>query len=440
MKECVWLRMERVTMDYRLKTKNGKTLWVRNRSKVFKRNTIGRATHMLSVLQDFTEEVQLRNQLIERSQYAEAIIDANIDRMFVYDKSFTILAWNKRSEAVLGIKKEQAVGRSLQELFPKLWADEALLNAFHKALEGEFVYLPAKRAIYANGYFERFYVPLKNSEGETYAVLNIIHDVSEMVFHSEELKELNKTLERKNKELEEKNEEISSFAFIASHDLKEPLRKLYTFSDWLLQRETEGLSETGKNYAKKIANSVKRMDMLIEDILILAKIDADKKTPNAIDLNAVLEAVIGEMKEYVKQRGAEIIAEPLPVIMANDNQIFYLFKNLLSNAIKFQAPGSQPVVKIKAEQIESSEINMAKATAATDYFRVSFADNGVGFEAKYAKKIFQVFQRLHGNKEYEGTGMGLAICRKIMENHSGFIAVESEPGKGSVFSCYFPIL
>jgi PAS domain S-box-containing protein len=431
---------ELLTMEYRIVATGGKIIWLRNRSKPFLRDASGKVTHMLSILQNVTEEVELREKLKQRTQFAEGILDANIDRMFVYDKSFTILAWNKRSEEVLGVKKEQAVGKSLQELFPKLWTDEVLLNAFHKALTGEFVYLPAKRAIYANGYFERFYVPLKNSEGETYAVLGIIHDVSEMVFHSEELKELNKTLERKNKELEEKNEEISSFAFIASHDLKEPLRKLYTFSDWLLQRETEGLSDTGKNYVKKIANSVKRMDMLIEDILILTKIDADKKAPSTIDLNAILDAVIGEMKQYIKQSGTEIIAEQLPVIIANDNQIFYLFKNLLSNAIKFQAPGSQPVVKIKAEQIASSEIDSEKALEATDYFRVSFTDNGLGFEAKYAKKIFQVFQRLHGNKEFEGTGMGLAICRKIMENHDGFIAVESEPGLGSVFSCYFPVL
>jgi signal transduction histidine kinase len=182
------------------------------------------------------------------------------------------------------------------------------------------------------------------------------------------------------------------------------------------------------------------MDMLIEDILILAKIDADKKAPKIINLNAILDAVVGEMKEYIKQSGTEIIIEKLPAITGSDNQIFYLFKNLLNNAIKFQEQGNQPVVKIKAEQIESSEVNNGKAIEATDYFRVSFTDNGLGFETKYAKKIFQVFQRLHGNKEFEGTGMGLAICRKIMENHGGFIAVESEPGKGSVFSCYFPVL
>ncbi|MGZ3978374.1 MAG: PAS domain S-box protein [Flavisolibacter sp.] len=427
------------TMEYRLKTREGKTIWVRNRSKVFKRDREGKVTHILSVLQDFTKEVELRMELIERTRYAEAIIDSSIDRMFVYDTDFTILAWNRRSEEVMGLKREEAIGKNLKDLFPRLWADEMISNAFHKALEGELIYLPAKKAIYAEGYYERFFIPLKNNEERTYAVLTIVHDVSEMVSQSEELKQLNKTLEKKNKELEEKNEEVSSFAFVASHDLKEPLRKLYTFSDWLLQKEEENLSETGKGYLKKIVNSVRRMDMLIEDVLVLAKIDADRRPPSSVDLRPVLERVIGEMKDVLRVKEAEIIIGDLPVIKGNGSQLFYLFKNLLDNAIKFQLPGSHPVVKIAASKTDALALAKGRGIPDEAYYCISFQDNGLGFENKYAQKIFRIFQRLHTGSDYEGTGMGLAICRKIMENHGGYIRAHSELGKGAVFSCYFPV-
>ncbi|HEU4633623.1 MAG TPA: PAS domain S-box protein [Flavisolibacter sp.] len=427
------------TIEYRLQTREGKTLWIRDRSKVFKTDEVGRPTHLLSVLQDFTEEVQLRNRLLERTQYAETIIDTSVDRIMVYDVSFSIIGWNKRSEEVTGVRKDQALGKNLFELFPKVKEDEILVNAFKDSLAGAYVHLPPKKSTYTSTFYERFYIPLKDETGQTYAVLNIMHDISDMVHQREELKELNQTLEKKNKELEEKNEEISSFAFIASHDLKEPLRKLYTFSDWLLQREGESLSETGKQYIKKIANSVRRMDMLIEDVLVLAKIGSDRGVEMTIDLNAVLERVLGDMKDAIRQKGAEIIAEELPVIKGNSNQLFYLFKNLVSNAIKFQEADNQPVLRITSEQVAGSEITTSRSVEVQDYYKISFEDNGLGFEDKYVKKIFQVFQRLHHNKDFEGTGMGLAICRKIMENHSGFIRVKSEPGKGSVFSCYFPV-
>jgi PAS domain S-box-containing protein len=428
------------TLEYRLLTRNGKTLWIKSRSKVFKRNTEGEVTHVLTVLQDFTEEVELRHQLIDRSMFIETLIDNNIDRVMVLDREYKIISWNKRCEEIYHLKKEQIIGQSIVKLFPRLKEDGKLLHAVEQAMQGLMVHIPVLEEIYNQIYSEFFSIPLKNEEGEVYAVLILLHDVSKMLQTQNELEELNKTLEQKNKELEEKNEEITSFAFIASHDLKEPLRKLYTFSDWLLEREAGSLSETGRNYLKKIANSVRRMDMLIEDVLVLTKIDCDRKPLSKIDLNAILSRVLGDMKEYIKENGAEILAEELPLIEGHDNQVFYLFKNLLDNAVKFQPPGNQPLVKITAEQVELHQIDDKKAEANIDYYKISFEDNGLGLDSKYFKKIFQVFQRLHNKSEFEGTGMGLAICRKIMQNHGGIIKVESEPGKGAVFSCYFPII
>jgi len=236
--------------------------------------------------------------------------------------------------------------------------------------------------------------------------------------------------------LEEKNEELSSFAFVASHDMKEPLRKIHTFSDWLIHQEIGQLSETGKNVVEKIISSVNRMETLIDDVLVLTKIHSDTHREDDVDLNKIVKQVLDEMKEEISRTQANITSKKLPVIKANSNQVLYLFKNLVSNAIKFQKPGSVPKVTINSEIVTGDEFGLNENQ---EYVKISFVDNGFGFDQRYTKKIFQVFQRLHGRNEFEGTGIGLAICKKIMENHFGIITVKSELGKGSVFNCLFPL-
>jgi light-regulated signal transduction histidine kinase (bacteriophytochrome) len=179
------------------------------------------------------------------------------------------------------------------------------------------------------------------------------------------------------------------------------------------------------------------MEQLIDDILVLTKIHSDIHKEENVDLNNVLKQVMDEMSDQIRETRTTVNSKKLPVIKGNSNQIFYLFKNLISNAIKFQKPGSVPEVTITSEIVNGNEVPISEARE--EYLKISFIDNGFGFDKRYAKKIFQVFQRLHGKHEFEGTGIGLAICKKIMENHNGTIAVESEQGRGSVFNCFFPV-
>jgi light-regulated signal transduction histidine kinase (bacteriophytochrome) len=306
-----------------------------------------------------------------------------------------------------------------------------------QARNGQYTYVAAKKAIYANIYYERFYVPLQNEEGETYGVLVIMHNVTDMVMKEEELKELNKTLERKNSELEQKNEEITHFSFVASHDLQEPLGKIHTFANWILEQEAERLSPMAKNFTTKIKAAVRRMEWLIEDILVLTKIHSDQHRDTSVDLSAILANVKDDMSNTIRYAGAEIESGILPTITANSNQVFYLFRNLIDNAIKFQRPGKAPVVKITSELVPGRLV--AGADPEKEYLKVSFVDNGFGIDEKHHKKIFQVFHRVHSNTGFEGTGIGLAICKKIMENHNGLITVDSQKGQGSAFCCYFPL-
>jgi PAS domain S-box-containing protein len=427
-----------LTIEYRIRTKDGDELWLRNRSKVFLRNEKEQATHSISFLQHVTKELGLREQLKDRSRFVENILDSSIDRIMVLDKDLTIVGWNTRCEEHFGTRKEDAIGKNFLNRFPLLKQDEQMLEAITIALKGTLTHIPERRSIYGNGYTEMFLIPLKNAKEEIDSVLLLSHDITKRILAEEELKELNKTLEQKNKELENKNEEIASFAFVASHDLKEPLRKIHTFSDWLVQREADNLSDTGKRYTERILIASKRLETLIEDVLVLTKIHSDKQRQCDVDLNVVLEKAKEELATEIEESEAIIVADELPVIKGNNNQLLHLFNNLLSNAIKFQKPGNKPLISITAELV-TENIPPTGANAGTEYIKVCFTDNGFGFDQKYAKKIFQVFQRLHGKHEYTGTGMGLAICKKIMDNHEGFITVSAEEDKGASFSCYFPL-
>jgi PAS domain S-box-containing protein len=425
-----------VDVEYRVIRKDGIERVFRNRIKLT-RNEIGERL-IIGTTQDITEELELRKRVQESTQYAEKIIDASINRIYAIDSQMNIIAWNKRSEEITGVKKEDALGRNVFDLFPKLEQDEVIRKAYEDALAGNYVHLEPKRSIYSQGIYERFFIPLKNDHGKTSAVVNILLDVSVLVEKEEELKELNKTLEEKNKELEDKNEEITSFAFVASHDLKEPLRKIHTFSDWLLVKESDKLGERGKEYLARMNASVKRLNMLIDDILVLTKVHSDTQQTNDVDLNLVYKLVKDDLAEAIKKTNAVITVEQLPVIRANKNQLGYLFRNLLDNALTFQPKGQQPVIHISSEIIEKpSQLNLS-LKEGKEYLKLSFSDNGIGFDRRYKGKIFRVFQQLK-DIPHNGTGMGLTICKKVMENHRGIITAESEPGKGSLFCCYFPL-
>jgi PAS domain S-box-containing protein len=428
---------EVLTMEYRVKTHDDKLIWLRNRSKIFQRDASGKATHMLSIVQNVTEEVELREELKRRTQFAEAILDESVDRITVFDRNYRFVGWNKRCTEIHGKTKEEVMGKSIFEMFPGVENHPEFVSAQERSLNGEYVHVPLVQDGYSGAYLELFYVPLKNESDETFAVVNIMHDVSSYVKNTEALDELNKQLESKNAQLEQKNDEITSFAFVASHDMKEPLRKIHTFSDWLLETEKDWLSAQGKNLVSKINASVKRMENLIEDILVLTKIHSDSHNQEDVDLNMLLQKVMDEMSDAIEETKTIINTDEFPILKANSNQVFYLFKNLIGNAIKFQKPGCVPEITITSEIINGSEVKINEPRE--NYLKLSFIDNGFGFDQRYAKKIFQVFQRLHGRQEYEGTGIGLAICKKIMENHNGIITVISEVGKGSIFNCFFPL-
>ncbi|HYO21593.1 MAG TPA: PAS domain-containing protein, partial [Flavisolibacter sp.] len=388
---------------------------------------------MIGVDMDVTDINEAEKKLKESQHWLEETSKASPDAIIIYDL-------HKKQPVFLNNCLSEWTGKSLDELVSM--GIEGRLQLIHRDDRPNLLHFNEKIAMAKDGDVltleyrifskeeqarwirNRSKVFQRDAAGKVTHILSILQDVSEEKAAERLLKSLNTSLERQNRELEAKSDEITSFAFVASHDLKEPICKILTFSDWLLSRETN-LSEGGKQSLTRLSNAVKRLDILVEDIVALTKVHVEKEDLHDVCLNVVLRRAKQEMQETLERSGAQIIAEQLPTVKGVENHLVYLFKNLLGNSIKFQQPGNQPVIHISAVSIDG-------------FVKLIFTDNGIGFAPEYSKKVFQMFRRLHGKHEYEGTGMGLAICKRIMEKHGGNITAEGEKDNGATFTCWFP--
>ncbi|WP_460961485.1 PAS domain S-box protein [Spirosoma litoris] len=267
----------------------------------------------------------------------------------------------------------------------------------------------------------------------------------ELTTASEEVMLANRRLEESNFLLTRSNQNLEQFAYIASHDLQEPLRKVQQFGDLLIDRYGNQLGE-GRAHLERMQLAASRMSQLIKDLLAFSRISTKLASTNPVSLNHIIERVLDSLAVSIEETGTHIVIEKLPSVPGDGLQLEQLFQNLLSNAIKFsrtkQADGGQrPQIVVRTQQIQASQLPpfLKPTRFAETYQCIEVVDNGIGFDEKYIDRIFQVFQRLHGKDEFAGTGIGLAICQKVVTNHGGVITAKSRPGQGATFSVYLPI-
>ena len=250
--------------------------------------------------------------------------------------------------------------------------------------------------------------------------------------------ERTRELHERNQQLQKRNSELVLFSYAVSHDLQEPIRKIEFFSGRVLEDEN-ALSPKGKDFLQRIRTSSQKMKQLIENLLSYSIVEGNKKNLEKTDLNQVVSQVQQDLSEQIQQTGALIQSDQLPGINGVPSQLHELFTNLMTNSIKFRKQDERLEINIACEMVNGADLAHLGATSTDDYYHISFTDNGIGFEQQYASTIIDILQRLHGQNEYAGTGIGLAICKKVVENHQGFIAAEGEPGGGCSIHIYLPV-
>lgn len=416
----------------------------------------GAVTGAINILTDITAQRE-RSSLREENEGLRRVADQlrrseeRYHRMTAQVEDYAIILlsheglienWNKGAEKIKGYSEQEVIGKSFKLFYT---ADDQHAGLPDKLLQ---IAIGNGKATHEGWRMRKdgskfwgsvVLTTVYNDDGSVLGFTKVTRDLTERKLAEEKLRAASLKLEQKNKELEMINEHLSSFAYISSHDLQEPLRKIQTFSDRILDTEYDKLSEKGKDYLLRMQAGASRMQKLIRDILAYSRTALSEKKLELADLNELLNHAMVELEVMILEKKAVIESDQLPDLMVIPFQIQQLFNNLLNNALKFSKPGVPSHIRIKSEVVSGQELEQAHTPLTKEYLRITFQDNGIGFEPEYSKKIFEVFQRLHGRHEYGGTGIGLAICKKIVENHSGFLSAESTLGDGAAFHIYLPM-
>ena len=271
----------------------------------------------------------------------------------------------------------------------------------------------------------------RNSKNEVTQIIGVAIDISE-------LKNAKDVLQQKNIDLENMNNELESFAYVSSHDLQEPLRKIQTFASRIVEKEYQNLSEKGKDYFSRMESAAARMQQLIQDLLAFSRVNSTERVFENTDFKQIVEDVKEELKEELQQKNAVVEANNLCQVQIIPFQFRQLMHNLIGNSLKFSKTEIDPRIHISSEIGKGIKFNNSKLNSEQNYCHITVKDNGIGFQKEYNDRVFEVFQRLHGKDEYSGTGIGLAIVKKIVDNHNGIITAQGEVGKGATFDIYIP--
>ncbi len=285
-------------------------------------------------------------------------------------------------------------------------------------------------------------LPYRDPSGRILCWFGTCTDIDDQKREKETLEQLvrERTVEltSANEALRRSNQELEQFAYVASHDLQEPLRKIQAFGDRLQTRCAPELGEQGLDYLGRVLASATRMRRLIDDLLTFSRVSTRPQAPAVVDLGVIAREVVSDLDGTLQQTGGQVEIGALPTLEADPLQMRQLLQNLIGNGLKFHRPDVPPLVRVQGRLLEAADLAAAGLDPERTWYEIAVADNGIGFDEVYLDRIFQVFQRLHGRTEYAGTGVGLAICRKIAERHGGQITARAQPGQGSTFLVCLP--
>ncbi len=386
------------------------------------------------------EEIAAR-KLAEKSQRELAgllhhVLDAIPAAVFWKNTELRYLGCNHRHAMNLGLASPgQVIDKTDGEFFLPGLAEKYRADDRRVLISGDPIIALEESYISPDGqtrYVSTSKVPLSDPDGNVIGLVGAYEDVTERKRAEERLREAMR-------EIENANQELREFVYIASHDLQEPLRKVTGFGDRLKMHLGSALDEKGADYLARMISASERMSLLIEDLLTFSRVTTRAKPFEPVDLSLVLKEVLEDLEVSISEAGAAVTAGSLPVIAADRMQMQQLFQNLIGNSIKYRRPAEPCRIAVQAAFNEAAREVGGKQYAPGELVLVRVEDNGIGFDEKYVDRIFGVFQRLHGRGVYKGTGVGLAICRKIVDRHNGSIEVKSRLGEGSRFTVILPL-
>ncbi|MFH1454605.1 MAG: ATP-binding protein [Armatimonadota bacterium] len=420
------------------------------------KNKLARAEKKVSILEEMietkTRELYLEKEALAKAkERAEKITKITPSAVFTVDAKRSITGWNKRAEEITGYTAEEITGKKcgIFAAYPCNEKCGVYADDVPKPITGKECTIKAKNGCLR--YISKNADLIKDSSGNITGAIESFEDITQRKEAEEEIKKINEALAAKLKEEERNklimisilddvtetrdklrqvtedlvrsNQDLEQFAYVASHDLQEPLRMVASYVQLIEQRYKDMLDDEAREFINYAVEGAHRMQALVNDLLAYSRVGTKGKSFEKTDLNAVIEDAINNLKISISDNNAKITKENLPAVKGDSVQLGQLFQNLIANALKFKGD-KNPEIHIGAEDKEAE-------------YLFSVKDNGIGIDPKFKERIFIIFQRLHKRTEYEGTGIGLAVCKKIVERHGGSIWVESDPGKGSVF--YFTI-
>lgn len=413
------------------------------------RNGDGEIYGILNMAIDVTEQYLYKTK-VERSEanLRNLIMTAPVAMCLLLGPSHVVETANEKMIELWGKPREGVMNKPIFEALPDA-REQGLELLMATVFETGEAFNGNERpvSLMRHGQLQTVYVnfvyePYRNVDGELIGVVAIAIDVTDQVKARQKIEEVvaarTAQLADANADLQRSNEQLSQFAYIASHDLQEPARKIATFID-LLAKSLTDVDARSKRYIEKIDSAAARMLTLIRDVLTFSQVSTEPSARSLIDLNTVLADVQHDFELTIGEKHASFESNHLPTIEGIPVQISQLFGNLVSNSLKFTTDGRRPEIKIHSRLVERDDLPPGRPlNPRVQYHQIDFIDNGIGFSQSTAEQIFDIFQRLHGKAEFEGTGIGLAICRKIVQNHDGDIWAESVKGHGATFHVILP--